>query len=292
VVSSYRRRRRRKHHQKSRRTIFLACTAAIVLAGAGIVACTRLQSPRPQETAQSRDDFCLGGCPIGGSPTNRVVKHHILELSNNTETKFADWVAYRISMTTLGSHCQRTWQRDPALPENETLSPADFSSVRRALRADRGHQAPLASLCGSQYWQEADYLSNITPQQTDLNEGAWEALEKAERGLVYSNFTDDVYSITGPLYERPMGQLPNSHLPHHVPSGYWKIVSVVKSGQISSVGFLMEQDTPPHTNFCRTLTSIKKIEARSHFRYFPLVSDYSPNASQTQNAALLRALHC
>src|SRR5271155_1100346 len=104
-------------------------------------------------------------------------------------------------------NCKRIWETDPDLDPTTTLTPRDYKNVRTALASDRGHQAPLSSFCGSPYWQEADYLSNITPQKSDLNEGAWEKLENAERKLVTDRDTDIVYSITGPLYERPMPSL-------------------------------------------------------------------------------------
>lgn len=256
-----------------------------------------LQSSQSESVSpsQSSDDesICLKGCPTGGPSGTTIVRHHILTLANDPRTKFADWVAYRLSAETFGKHCKREWQRDPDLPADETLAPQDFASVRKALNADRGHQAPLASLCGSPYWQEADYLSNVTPQRSTLNEGAWEHLERAERGLVYSGYARAVYSITGPLYEREIGSLPRAHLPHVVPSGYWKVISVQQGDEVSAVGFIMDQDLPRDYYYCQTVVPIAQIEARSSLHFYPGLDQIRREAlEKLPSGELVRALHC
>lgn len=215
------------------------------------------------------DPLCIAGCPIGMNPKDQIVKHHILVLANNSATKFADWVAYRIAPETLGSHCKRKWSADPDIDSNDTLEPRDYKGIRAALQSDRGHQAPLASLCGSPYWKEADYLSNITPQKTDLNEGAWERLENAERGLFSSGKVNAVYSLTGTLYERPMPGLPEAHVAQIVPSGYWKVIAIEKGGEVEAAAFVMDQLTPRGADYCGQRVSILEVEKRTHLKLFP-----------------------
>lgn len=239
------------------------------------------------------DGICLDGCPSGAPADDQIVTHHVLILANNPNTKFADWVAYRITKDTLGTHCKRHWERDPDIAGDNTLNPSDYIGIRAALQSDRGHQAPLASLCGSPYWQEADYLSNITPQKADLNEGAWERLENAERALIFRGF-GSVYSITGPLYERLMPPLPKTHTSIEVPSAYWKVISVDHSGAILTVGFLMDQETPRDADFCAKLIGLGEIERRTHLTFFAaLTVDERKKIETNDNSGDLgRALGC
>jgi endonuclease G, mitochondrial len=245
-----------------------------------------------QIPAKIKSDFCLEGCPLGASPADQLVIHHIYELENNPETKFADWVAYKISSQTLGSGCKRIWEKDPALPSDSTLSPPDYVGARKALGTDRGHQAPLASLCGSPYWQEADYLSNITPQQSMLNEGTWERLENAERKLITENEVDTVYSITGPLYERPMPSLPRSHLEEKTPSGYWKLVSFKKDNQIYAAAFIMDQTLDRNANFCDTAVELPELVKRTQLTFFSELKSANDSGVSLHNHELLGILHC
>lgn len=215
------------------------------------------------------ESLCLYGCPAGAPGTNRTITRSIYVLSNNGHTKFADWVAYIVSKTTIGKTQVRVWRRDPDLPDNETLSPKDYGNVQSALHADRGHQAPLASLTSMPDWEEANFLSNITPQQSALNQGPWERLESAERTLAMRPDVTAVYSMTGPLYEAEMPKLPKAHLSHVVPSGYWKVIAIANDDGIRVAGFIMHQDTPRAGNFCNYVVTLGSVEQRSHLTFFP-----------------------
>jgi endonuclease G len=225
-------------------------------------------------------------------PDDVIVTHHILVLANNPHTKFADWVAYQITLDSIGTHCIRRWERDPAINASDTLEPRDYVGIRNALRSDRGHQAPLASLCGSPFWQEADYLSNITPQKTNLNEGAWEHLERAERALVSS--AGAVYSVTGPLYERPMPSLPKSRHSEIVPSAYWKVIAVTRQSEILITAFIMDQDSPRDTNYCSDVVSVSEVERRAHLVFMSKMAEVERVAIETGGGvvALNRAIGC
>ena len=118
---------------------------------------------------------------------------------------------------------QRNWKADPLLEETATLEPNDYDGAWANLDTNRGHQAPLASFKGTACWKETNYLSNITPQKEDLNQGPWADLEDKIRALAK---TQDVYVITGTLYGREMPKLPGADEPHKIPSGYFKVILV------------------------------------------------------------------
>ena len=122
--------------------------------------------------------------------------------SSAPTTRFADWVAYRITKRSIGPTAARVWKPDPWLADNETLEPEDYRGAFAALKTDRGHQAPLASFTSTPTWEATNYLSNITPQKSALNRGAWVKLESSVRSLARSPDTDAVYVMTGPLSER------------------------------------------------------------------------------------------
>ena len=67
-----------------------------------------------------------------------------------------------------------------------------------------------------------NYLSNITPQDSDLNQGPWVDLENAVRDVVRTG--QDVYVVSGPLYEWYFATLPEVDELHSIPSGYFKVV--------------------------------------------------------------------
>ena len=110
-----------------------------------------------------------------------MVVRSIYVLSSNDTTKLADWVAYRVTEETIGATAARRWKADPALADAETLEPDDYRDANAAHGTHRGHQAPLASFTSTADWETRNYLSNITPQKSDLNQGPWKGLENAVR---------------------------------------------------------------------------------------------------------------
>lgn len=219
-------------------------------------------------TAQSLvTGHCVGACPQGGgTAANQVIVRAAYTLSNNPVTKFADWIAYTVHADNFGPSRSRRWKADPDLPETATLEPEDYRGAHAALKSDRGHQAPIASFAGMAIWATTNYLSNITPQASALNQGPWVRLETAVRKLAEVS-GGAVHVITGPLYERAMAPLPGADEAHVVPSGYFKIVAT--AGGRSVAAFIMDQTLERGTDFCATRTTLSEAEYRSRLRFFP-----------------------
>lgn len=212
------------------------------------------------------------GYPLGTPTTNDLIIRDTYALSNNDSTKFADWVAYRLTMHEVDGTLDlfRKWRSDPWLDETETLepsSPDDYKKAHDSLETDRGHQAPLASFKGSRYASQVNYLSNITPQKSNLNQGPWKDLEEQVRDVVRTGRT--VYVMTGTLYETDMGILPFADEDHVIPSGYWKIITVLESDDLfNTASFIFNQDTPRNDLVIDHLTTIDEIETRSGLDFF------------------------
>lgn len=239
--------------------------------GFALAAAFALSAPAPlfADDAEIHTFHCLQGCPMGAAATNDLIVREIYTLSSNDLTKFADWVAYRVTRTTIGSSGARAWKPDPWLAEPETLEPNDYDGAPKALKIDRGHQAPLASFSGTPQAAETNYLSNITPQRADLNQGSWVRLETKERELALSAGIAAVYVLTGPLYESPETALPKANEPHRVPSGYWKVIAIDSGGPIQVSSFIFDQETPRAENHCNMRKPLEEIERRATLRLFP-----------------------
>ena len=238
---------------------------------------------------------CLHGCPIGAPATNETIVREIYVLSNNGTRKFADWVAYRVTRDTIGPTRPRNWKADPFLDPGETLEPTpnhgDYQGANAALATDRGHQVRLAAFTGTPYWRDTNYLSNITPQMADLNQGPWEALESAVRSLAQQTGVNAVHAMTGPLYESAMPSLPSADEPHTIPSGYWKII-VVEGGTTEIAAYAFNQNTARSANFCLFVTDVFDIEQRTGLNFFPQLSANEQAALEIANASLAPRLGC
>lgn len=232
---------------------------------------------------------CLNGCCPEGTPNdNYLVDHTIFTLSGNKTTKLADWVSYIIEPQNLsGPKRTRTWKQDPNIQVNDTLSPNDYSGANAACAYDRGHQAPLAAFSNNSLWANTNYLSNITPQKAELNQGAWERLENAERKLLSVAKYNKVYVVTGPYYTgESMCALPNTSIKAIIPNGYWKTVSVVdNAGNSQSVSFMFRQDTAREVKYCNYITSMNSIQSQTNLNILP-------NRNEVNNRTLITDLGC
>lgn len=221
--------------------------------------------PALASDAELHTFHCLHGCPLGAPAIDDIIVREIYTLAFNDLTKVADWVAYRITPSTIGPSQSRNWKSDPWLDDDETLEPEDYDGANGALDTDRGHQAPLAAFSGSPFWLETNFLSNITPQKGPLNQGPWQRLEGEERKLV----TDEniaVYVLTGPLFERVVAPLPGADERHRIPSAYWKVIATT-DGRVAS--FIMDQDMSRSADHCTAAVPLEEAELRSRMAFFP-----------------------
>ena len=248
----------------------------------------------PANSQEIHSDLCLYGCPSGSPATNDIIIRDIYILSSNDKTKFADWVAYRVTKSTISKTQKRTWKPDPWLAGDETLEPKDYNCASVALKTDRGHQAPLASFTATPNWETTNYLSNITPQKSNLNQGPWKKLEDVVRTLAKKSDTNAVYVMTGPLYEREMPMMPKADENHRVPSGYWKIISTEKNGAVKVAAFLFDQETERRAKFCeeRFITNVRMIESKTDLSFFHALPETRQKKFETGLSALLPDLGC
>ena len=232
---------------------------------------------------------CAYGCPEGGA--DDIITRPIYTLQNNNATKFADWVAYQVTNVTIdGPSRTRTWKADPNLDSADTLEPSDYTGAYATIGTDRGHQVPLASFSNTSYWSTTNYLSNITPQASDLNQGSWVKLETAVRDLARTG--QDVYVVTGPLYENYFATLPGADESHTIPSGYFKVVITDNSGWVDASAFILSQTVSRSANFCNYEVSIDDVELRSGLNIMPDLPSYKESAVEGQTGGLSSSLGC
>ena len=212
---------------------------------------------------------CPLGCPSIDIEGNTVVFERLYALSQNPKTKFADWVAYEVNVLNFGTHTNRKWGNNELLSDGGRLEEKDYKGASKALKVDRGHQAPLASFTGSRYWPTLNYLSNITPQASGLNQGPWMHLEAAVRDAV--GFRESLYVITGPLYDDDNSvHMPNADESHIIPDSYYKIVYDEKGNAAS---FIMSQKLGRKADYCTTSTTVISVKSQVTFSFPDMLID-------------------
>ena len=225
-----------------------------------------------QDLSEIHCKHFFNGCPLGTPPSNDLIIRDIYALSSNDNTKFADWVAYRLTPDMLeGTTKTRNWKADPWLEDKETLEPNDYNDIGQS-GYDRGHQAPLADFKGCSGWEETNFLSNITPQNKDLNQGAWLKLEDFERNLTKKYGL--IYVITGPYYNQESNKIETIIEPHKLPAGYWKIIAIPqKNKYFIALSFIFGQTTKRNDIYTNHVTTINNIEKITGLNFFSELED-------------------
>lgn len=123
----------------------------------------------------------------------------------------------------------------------------------------------MAGLGGVSDWPSLNYLSNITPQKSALNQGAWAALENRVRELAKQADVSVVHVVTGPLFERHIATLPEDATVE-IPSGYWKVLftgTAPSKSEGNYAAFIMDQNMPRSANFCDYQVTVEAIEHKT-----------------------------
>ena len=109
------------------------------------------------------------------------------------------WVAYALCVKTIG-YGKRTdvWDFEPLIDASgqPNLS-SSYKSASNGKGYDRGHMLPSASRLAYKANLKTFYYTNMTPQESEFNQGVWQNLEDQVRYWAKNSATDTLYVVTG-----------------------------------------------------------------------------------------------
>ena len=166
---------------------------------------------------------------VEDTKTNKVVESQVIEhtgyrVSYNQTWCIPNWVAYELTRTEVAGQFPR---RGSFCPDPKVIGYTAVTSDYTKSGWDRGHMAPAGDMKWSETaMYESCYLSNICPQNPDLNGGRWRILEEKCRDLA-----DDYSSVNivcGPIIEDGRyGTIGDSKVV--VPDAFFKVL-LIKQG--------------------------------------------------------------
>ncbi len=137
---------------------------------------------------------------------------------------------------------------------------------------DRGLMAPnyaIAAVHGRSAQVDTFLMSNITPQQPELNRQLWQRLEEVVMDHFAPRF-DRLQVITGPVFpERFMDNVFNRVGLAEVPEAFYKIIVAPHSEAPLALAFIMPQDVRGNEPLDDYLVTIDEIESRTGLNFFP-----------------------
>ena len=151
---------------------------------------------------------------------------------------------------------------------------------------DRGHMAPnygIATRYGREAQVETFLMSNIIPQDPNVNRHLWKDLEKrvADR---YGRCFREIWVLTGPVFQGEMDRL-ESDIP--IPSAYYKILVDEHEGELRVLAFVVERRCEPYTRVKKCLVSVDEIEKMTDLDFFPDLPDELEAELESKSASRL-----
>lgn len=200
---------------------------------------------------------------------NQIVKHRVFQLSYNDEHEQADWVFYLLTREMVNGSIGRTndFRPDPDV-KLRTAAMEDYTGSGY----DRGHLCPSADVrIDVESQSETFYMSNVSPQVPDFDQGIWRKLEEQTRRWV--NNHDSVWVATGPVLKSGLKKI-GRWTKVSVPESYYKILySPEDGGQM--IGFMLPNDPCDGHTYKDYVVSVDEIETATGIDFFPGVGGES-----------------
>ena len=169
--------------------------------------------------------------------TVQLIAHTGYTVSYNEDWLISNWVAYKMNAQRLETTVERhdNYIPDPAVNGHS----AENSDYRGILPYSRGHLAPSRDMRWSvESEQECSYLSNIAPQDADLNSGLWNRIEEYVRNNVKNWGT--VYICSGPIVEPGYTTVGANHVV--VPQKFFKVLLRHNKNHWAAIGFIVNNE--------------------------------------------------
>ena len=201
------------------------------------------------------------------------VPHQLLKrigytASYNQSTKNANWVAWHL----IKDHTDGPWSRDgiPYMVDEEVKGKRqeleDWDNLR--LPVDHGHLCPAGDNKWSQKAMEQTFLlTNMSPQNSELNRGDWEKLESRCRG--WANHYGDIYIVAGPIFYTNKYKTIGANRVG-VPDAFFKVILCLNK-KPKAIGFIYPNVGDHHDmiDYVKTVDEVENITGIDFFYNLP-----------------------
>lgn len=207
--------------------------------------------------------------PLSNIP-EQIIRRKAYILSYNHETKLPNWVAWHLTSNHIDGEYKRvnTYFEDKDVPAPRATD-ADY----RGSGWTHGHMCPA----GDNKWDidammESNILTNICPQDGQLNSGLWNRLEQDCRK--WAKTYGDVYIVCGPILLNCKHETIGINKVV-VPEVFYKVILCLK-GKPKAIGFIAKNNEGTKKKD-QYVNSVDEIERITGIDFFPALPDEIEN---------------
>ncbi len=198
----------------------------------------------------------------------QVIEHIGYTINYNANWYIPNWVAYELTSTEVEGQEPRS---NNFAPDPQIAEPVMEFEYKNS-GYDRGHMVPAADMKWSgQAMSESFYMSNVCPQNKNLNSKDWLRLEEQVRHVAHS--CGNVFVCCGPIVTDSTITIGTIHN-IVVPQAFFKVLLRQKGNTYSAIGFKM----PNKARDCKRdlsyyAISINELESELGIDFFPALPD-------------------
>lgn len=197
---------------------------------------------------------------------SQVIEHIGYTVSYNKKFRGPNWVAYELTAAEVKGEEPRNGDFIPD-PKVKGTQATDDDYKRSGW--DRGHLAPAADMKWSeQAMKESFFLSNIAPQNNNLNRGVWKSIEELTRDV--ANRYGNVLVVTGPVFKTPKGKGTIGKNKVVIPDAFYKVLLINDNGY-KGIGFWCENIAGKKKlkTYARSIDEIEELTGLDFFHRLP-----------------------
>lgn len=194
-----------------------------------------------------------------------IVKHLGYTTNYDTTLLIPIWVAYELTDDEVVGTEERS---NKFIPDPDLTGWCATTQDYTNSGYDRGHMAPAGDMkWDKQAMKESFYMSNICPQNHNLNAGDWKELEEQVRDWTIKN--QKIYVVCGPIVGKDYKTIGENRVA--VPESFFKVVLMYKDGSWRALGFLFKNESGQRKleEYTRSVDEIEKITKLDFFSALP-----------------------
>ena len=226
------------------------------------------------------------GLPIiPDSISSKLLKRYCYEVSYNAKTRQPNWVMWQLTDEHVMKRKEDVWneyREDLDLSNDIRSTLEDYASSSY----DRGHMCPGGDCNWDDVGRDETFLlSNICPQNPNLNRGDWKEIEIACRK--WAQQYGNIYIVCGPIFLKSQQHelIGPNQIP--VPEAFFKVIICDDPSNPKGIGFICRNsDGNRKKDFY--VNSIRQIERVTGYKFFPNLGESIKSVVYDMNDINLR----
>lgn len=207
---------------------------------------------------------------IADTIPTKLLERYCYTVSYNANTLQPNWVMWQLTDEHVTNRKDGVWneyREDTELPLDIRSTLVDYASSGY----DRGHMCPGGDCNWDDEGRDETFvLSNMCPQNPNLNRGDWKEIEMACRK--WAKQYGNIYIVCGPIFFKSQEheRIGPNQIP--VPEAFFKVVLCSESSNPKGIGFIC-RNTDGNRKKDFYVNSIRQVERVTGYRFFPNLVD-------------------